>query len=847
MNRIYCFLLLFFYFSTAAFSGPKLGTSAEPLWLTIPDTTGSKLPLSKNINAGYYYSMYEEQVHVELQTAYFRQIINIVTAAGVQFGSEISVSFDPTYEQLVFHKINIIRDGKIINKLDISKFKLIQNEAELSRFIYSGNYTALLLLEDVRKGDKIELSYSCKGRNAIFQNKYHGKFHFEYSGFFSTIHCALIYDKNRHLNFKKFNTVPDPVESVKGNLIVKEWVVKNVIGHSNPELEPSWVNTFPYLQISETKDWEDFTNWAVALNNQSVQTNKEVADKIEALKVQSDNTPLKYMEQATDFVQNEIRYMGVEIGESSHRPNTPAKVINQRFGDCKDKSLLLVTLLKGNGFDAHLAYVNTYLQGHVSECLPSPFNFNHCVVVAFHNAKAYWIDPTISNQKGGMDERYFPNYEKGIIVRKGENSLTEIFPKNPGLIKITEYYTIPDYSGEATLEVKTEYSGHFADAFREQIDAGNISETEKNYLDYYAKQFEKVEQNGELFIEETKDENKVVTIEKYKIKEVWVTTDSATGAISCTLTAQMLRDQLPKLADKARTVPISVKFPYDLDYSIIAKLPGDWSSITKSNVSVSKDAYRFNFKVSSQDSIVTLHYTYKNLQNHIEAQDAGMYLTDINTISENLAYVFSYTPAIANNETRSNGSSILIAAIFTLLFIFLFYHLYKKSLPVSLPLLNNADPIGGWLILILIGLVLTPVKILNGIFTSDYFNAATWLSFESELYADKPLFKYFYMGGLLTSIFLLVFVIFILFLFFNKRNTLPRAIIVFYTTNVIFQLYDYLYAMNYADVLNEPFVKESTTNIFGGMIAFLIWTPYFLRSERVKRTFIYPHFSKMDE
>ncbi|XHR98086.1 hypothetical protein ACFJIV_16335 [Mucilaginibacter sp. UC70_90] len=41
--------------------------------------------------------------------------------------------------------------------------------------------------------------------------------------------------------------------------------------------------------------------------------------------------------------------MGIEIGEYSHRANNPEKVFRQRYGDCKDKSLLLVSMLKAGG------------------------------------------------------------------------------------------------------------------------------------------------------------------------------------------------------------------------------------------------------------------------------------------------------------------------------------------------------------------------------------------------------------------------------------------------------------------------------------------------------------------
>ena len=54
----------------------------------------------------------------------------------------------------------------------------------------------------------------------------------------------------------------------------------------------------------------------------------------------------KYFRVAVNFVQNEIRYMGIETGKYSHKANSPEKVFKQRYGDCKDKSLLLASILK---------------------------------------------------------------------------------------------------------------------------------------------------------------------------------------------------------------------------------------------------------------------------------------------------------------------------------------------------------------------------------------------------------------------------------------------------------------------------------------------------------------------
>ncbi|GAB4122006.1 MAG: hypothetical protein Fur0014_21510 [Rubrivivax sp.] len=52
-------------------------------------------------------------------------------------------------------------------------------------------------------------------------------------------------------------------------------------------------------------------------------------------------TPEARASPALQWVQGEIRYWSVALGEGSHRPALPAEVVQHRWGDCKDKTLPL--------------------------------------------------------------------------------------------------------------------------------------------------------------------------------------------------------------------------------------------------------------------------------------------------------------------------------------------------------------------------------------------------------------------------------------------------------------------------------------------------------------------------
>lgn len=130
----------------------------EPAWITLnalPDNNGQ---LDADAEGGVVDLIYEKQVSLPAQSVFIKRAVKYLSEAGVQNNSEISVTYDPSYQQVIFHQIDLIRSGRIINKLQLSKLKTVQQERELSSFIYNGSLTTMLFLEDVQKGDVLVYS-----------------------------------------------------------------------------------------------------------------------------------------------------------------------------------------------------------------------------------------------------------------------------------------------------------------------------------------------------------------------------------------------------------------------------------------------------------------------------------------------------------------------------------------------------------------------------------------------------------------------------------------------------------------------------------------------------------------
>ncbi|MCK7558746.1 DUF3857 domain-containing protein [Chitinophaga sedimenti] len=225
----------------------SVSVTPEPGWLAPyhPDLT--RQPNARDVYNGYYELLFEEQHHVENKAVYRHVIRRIVSEAGVQNGAEISVEFRPAYEKLYFHKVQLRRNGQVINILTPSKFKFLQQEKDLAQFIYRGTGTALLFPEDVRKGDELEYAYSIVGRNPIFEDKYFNSFTFSAEDPVLNFYRALICSPSRQLDLRAFNDAPEPVQkAIKGNWLY-EWNLKDGLKATSADTDE------PYVQVTEYK------------------------------------------------------------------------------------------------------------------------------------------------------------------------------------------------------------------------------------------------------------------------------------------------------------------------------------------------------------------------------------------------------------------------------------------------------------------------------------------------------------------------------------------------------------------------------------------------------------------
>lgn len=146
---------------------------------------------------------------------------------------------------------------------------------------------------------------------------------------------------------------------------------------------------------------------------------------------------------------------------------------------------------------------------------------------------------------------------------------------------------------------------------------------------------------------------------------------------------------------------------------------------------------------------------------------------------------------------------------------------------------------GGWLILPMLGLIITPIRlgrllltIYVPIFTDGSWEVLTTPGSEAYHHLWAPLLIFEVAGNITFSLFAIILLIFL----FRKHYTLPKWMIVFYATNLTFVGIN-LFAANFIPAVAAAQDPESLRDLFGGLVAAAIWIPYFKKSVRVRNTF----------
>lgn len=251
----------------------------------------------------------------------------------------------------------------------------------------------------------------------------------------------------------------------------------------DPDL-PSDVILFPEIEFATGASWQRV---ATEYSHQ-LEAKLRVADVqpvLSHLNLSSASRKDK-IRKITAALHKDVRYTGIEFGESSLIPQFPAETLKRKYGDCKDKATLLIAMLRAAGIPANLALLSAGPGEDVNPDLPGMGVFDHAIVYvpAADSNPELWIDATAQySQVGDLPEMDYGRW--ALVVDE----------------KTTALKKIPELTADKNIHIETrEFAlAEYGPASIVERNQG-IGPYDANYRDYYSGDAKKIRQNSEEYV-----------------------------------------------------------------------------------------------------------------------------------------------------------------------------------------------------------------------------------------------------------------------------------------------------------------------------------------------------------
>ncbi len=833
----YTFILLLSFLIIANPLNAQINRSI-PEWVNPININSVGTVNKKQIKEGYHYILVDEQYNAIKKHNYFHFASSAITEEALVNVSQIEFSYDPAYEKAYLHDVKIHRGNDIINKTSSLELKELNEENERNNGVLNGRKTLYTNLSDVRKGDIVEYSYSIIGENPIMKNYFNYTLWLSYSVPVGKIHTRVLFPKSTEISILNNNTSVKPVIKVS-DVNDYTWEINNPQVTKEESAVPSWYTPYQRVQISNLKNWNEVKSHCKTLllvGNYNKHGIQKMVDSIVKPKQNIEDKITSIIE----FVQTHVRYSGNENGIYSHVPRTPEFVLKNRFGDCKEKSVLLCEMMKLIDVESYPVLVSTTLCNKVKDQNPSINIFNHCISLFTYKGKHLFVDPTISYQRGSFKLRKCPNYELGMVMDNSKDAF-EIIPNDiESKSTVAEEFVI-EKSGDTKLKVTSKYTGFNADEIRYTFLTNSLYDIQDNYKQFYYKYTEDIDVIDTVTYEDNQETNEFTTNEYYTLNHFWTADDSSKSkTISRDFMPYSLNYKFNYGEENKRNDPLKIVYPLNQHHTIIVKREGGWD-VKNELKSENNKFFSYTFSTTVSEDQLNLVYDYSSKTETIEPKDYKSYKAKMDFINYNIVFSAQEKPLVSGIIgfnwilLLTILSGLLVTAIVVVI-------LYKRSSVTAYE--NRYDSIGSWLVLLGIGISISPLSLLFALYKEYYdemgLNYLVYFFHEESSYFS-PLRGYFTLFVAFINSAMLVFTVFIAVLYFQKKASFRVYFSFFRIFDTLFLIVNVIVIHSIygdsTDVAERKILSGETSAMISVFIVSCIWVPYVWFSERSRHTF----------
>ncbi|MEP6467607.1 MAG: transglutaminase-like domain-containing protein, partial [Parafilimonas sp.] len=437
--------------------------------------------------------------------------------------------------------------------------------------------------------------------------------------------------------YKQFNLASSPQIVQKNDKIIYTWEVDNLATKQEEVFQPSWREIMPSVMLAPTdfevgdykgnmNTWKNYGDFVNVLKENKDVLPDDIKQKVHSL-TDKVNDPTEKVDILYKYLQQNSRYISVQLGVGGWQPFDANYVATNKYGDCKALSNYMIALLKEAGIKADYVLIKA---GQDEEPIQTDFpitQFNHATVCVPLGKDSVWLECTDQTKPAGYAGTFTGNRYALLMDDNGGHIVsTPSYTAKDNVISRKIEGTI-DNTGNLIAKVYSHYAGCESDDLQLRLDEANKQQQEEilkeefNIPTYDVTKYT-YKQNKNII--PSIDEDLDITATNYA---------SAMGK-RFFLMPDVLTHQSEKIdTSEKRLYDIVLKDPFTHIDSISLKLSGNYDveSLPKD---VQLNTKYGNYSISYKYADNTVYCVRKFMQNdaRFPASDFTAFATFINTI-----------------------------------------------------------------------------------------------------------------------------------------------------------------------------------------------------------------------
>jgi transglutaminase-like putative cysteine protease len=368
-------------------------------------------------NAGALILFCDEEIELtEQDTAVFSEhfLIKVLNERGKQDFAEVVIGYDSTYDKVELEYARTIRPDGIVVPVgsrhirDVSKY--------LNFPLYSNARARIISFPEITQGCLIEYKYRIHRNQLINDDDLVINYKLQEQEPVIQARLRLLVPADKPVHYKILNPgyntfraqlkpqiepAPVPSSRVKQSPEYKQytWEFRDIPAIIPEADMPPYSRIDPIILISTFNSWQEVYDWWWGLAEDKIEADEAIKQKAVDLTAGKE-TALQKAEAIYNFCAEDIRYVAVEYGQAGHEPHKASDIFFNKYGDCKDQAILLISMLRQMGIQAYPVLIGTYDHLDLEEDFPS-LNFNHAIAAADLGEGLVFLDPTCSTCRLG--------------------------------------------------------------------------------------------------------------------------------------------------------------------------------------------------------------------------------------------------------------------------------------------------------------------------------------------------------------------------------------------------------------------------------------------------------------